>query len=962
MGNVRCLVVMALSTAVAVSGFAGEVMDLRQAVTAAGLSLSATATRLRDGSSSAKLVNGVVYAADDTGSQRVMWQTASEIENPSVTVTIPDEFEPGSRIVLREVWLYPVTYWNNAKNRMPTEYRVVGIDDGGCEYEFAHPAGLEYPGLGGNATNGEHYVTSCADGVAARIGFRQFKVEFLYSPSWAGEIPVSLMEVELKVEVLPANETMRDLYGVRNFSAMLRENGYPIKYNTSYAYLYGTNGWSKPANAFDGYTFHETAGGDVFRWMGYTKRDGGFFASIRAPEGFRPTDLFVPVGRKLWSLSYNNNEINRAPTEWRLSGTATPYDDAIWKAADETGTVAWSEIEHPTGKSWSGVSFNVRGRNTLGYSAFSGPAAGYRAFRFRPLASIATTASTKSDIDAGLAEIEIFVMPVNQKGTLSVRADRAGCDFGTGYPADGDLVTEECTVEAPEYVKDLSRLYRVTGYRIETFDYAARRWQAGEPVASRVYSYVPEEEVSARLVWELEVVGFRVYALLQDGGNERPVEYAPAYEGVPYYAPGTVLTLTARPNTNVLESAGGATNVYRSSFVRWEGDTNGLADVTSPVITFTVDGPRVLHPVYRRDWLVYLYDKANEGGSGTEWRMKDGNFDLAVVWTDNLEHGTLSSNAGAKWRVSGFGPLDLSTKIVHYTTGEEIVVKKLNLSQLGSKDALRADFTRIVLPPTLTNAVCAAFRDQTNLVEVVIDCPDLKSLGGSLFTRDTYLDRLVFKAPKLERISDNYLFFRARMNETDANDWDLRSLKTLTTGAESRFSLSENGSGFGFYGTLSLPRIETISNADFRNQQHMTNIVLGAAGGKLSQIGEHAFFSCVALVSATFGNTMNLTVASDAFDGCPNLKDIAFVTHVPPQAAMDAILINATETARANVYVSPRRSLWDGFLTEIDEASDPNPPAEAVGVYVTADGKRKAWIFYRLSPFDLRQGMILFVK
>ena len=940
-------------------------VNLYDAVTEAGASLSVSSTRLyNDGSgesgSADFLFNGIIYAPN-TGSraQRVLLLQTAE-GHPSVTVTLPADatFATGKRVVLRRVDLFPVTYSGNAKPRMPTEYKVYGIDEMGEETELLHAADLEYPDLGSSAKSNEFYSVEVPQSSAAEDGFRTFRLEFVDSPAMEGAststIVISFMEIRLQVELLDDDPVRHELYDTLNLTATLREAGYVEKSGYLNSTLVGQQNQSSSyiaANAFDGVLF--SSGADSIRWLGRIHNDDGCYAEVRVPEDFRAGDLFYLKSCRLWCLSSFDNELWRAPISWKVLGLADATSSA-WTAADDTG---WTEVSSYAGQDWSNVKYNAKGQNTMGSQPATSSADGYRAFRFRPLSTQATEAS-ETGIDFGLNEVEFFVIPVNPKGTLRVRSSVKGCDFGGGL-SDGSLITESTTVTVPEYVASGSATYKVTGYRPEVFDYGQGKWTVGDAVAARSYEYVKDADVTERIVWEVEEADVcRIAVIITDGGNET-VTVSPLKD---YYTVGEEVTVTAYPNTDVLENAAGATNWFRSAFVRWEGDTNGLADVTSPTITFTVDQGRLLTPVFRRDWLAYEYDLANDGGEGKEWRMRDGNFELRISKND-LAVGSIAGAAG--WLLSGHGSFDLDTKIVRSDTGAAVTVGTINLPQLGSDAARRADFTRVVLPKTLTKCLGHSFRDQTNLVEAVVDCPDLTQMNVCLFTRDTALRRLVLKVPKLMQIDADYTFYNAPLDETDASGWCLDSLREFKdSGNESRFSLSAYGQvqsgNHGFGGTLTLPRVERIGKSDFSAQKRMTTAVLGSEKGSLKEVGGYAFYSCAALQSLTIGCGEELSVGQNAFAGCSELKNVTFFKFVPQAAALDAILANATATARANVYVSPRRPLWDGFLQPIGE-DDPNPPEGAVGVYQTAAGDRKAWVFYKESPLDPK-GILLIVR
>lgn len=943
-----------------------EPVNLYTAVTNAGLSLIVSATRCNTGLNN--ICDGVTYAELINGStdprERVYFDAPTATENPSVTIKIPDAFEPESRIVLRRVAIYPVTYWGNAKKRMPTEYRVTGVTDAGLVHELSHPTGLEYPGLDSNGYNGQHFDTTVA-ATPIDYGHRTFKIEFLNSGAWSESVTISFMEIELYVDIIPTSGVWRDLYDGVNFSQLLRQSGYAINRGTAYDYTWEQNYWSRAATAFDGLTFdvNRAVDGDVYRWLGYMGKANGSFVAIRTPENFRPDDVFVPQSCRIWCLSYNSNELARGPQEWTLYGLADDHD-TNWKSATEEGTT-WAAIHTQTGLSWTGVTFNQEGKNTLGFHPITGSTTGYRAFRFRPTKTAAYTPGG-TGIDVGFNELEIFVTPVNKKGTLRVRTSESGYDLSEASHPDGATVKEMATVTIPEVVSSATAACRVTGYRLETYDWEAGQWVSEPFVDSRSFAYTPDPDKSQRLVWILDPSLVRIGVAYVDAGNEQPV----TVEGVDasgFCAAGTVVTLTAHPNTGDLEGANGATNVYRSAFVRWEGDTNGLADVTSPVISFAVKEARTLTPVYSRDWLVYQYDKANEGGSGTEWRMTDGNFDIALQG-DEIANGTIQNMSSTPWLKAGHGAIDFDTKVVHYTTGQEIAIKSIQLRTLKVGDVWRADFSRVVLPRTLESIKGGSFRDQTNIVEVVMDCPRLTVLADDAFTRCKALRKIVLKVPALEEITGKYAFFNAIADDTDANDWDLSALRNLKTTGASRFNLAELP-GHGFKGTLRLPRIETVGESDFSTQSAFTNLVLGSENCKLRYVGTNAFYNCANLANLTIGCKRDLVVEPGAFGGnnaTSRLRYIWFLKYVPSREAIDVLLTKNTAESwnRAVLYVSPaRRREWEGLLTPLDRSTeelDKSAPASAIGAYVTAGGVRKAWFCPRPSPHDPKGTVVLF--
>ena len=196
-----------------------EPVNLYTAVTNAGLSLTVSSTRINRAQD--KICNGVTYATLINGStdpgERVIFNKATETVNPSVTIKIPDAFESGNRIVLRRVAIYPVTYWGSAQKRMPTEYLVTGVDAAGAQHELAHPKDLANAGLGENGYDGQHFDTEIP-ATPIDYGYRTYKIEFLNSKAWTSDLPISFMEIELYVDILPQSGAWNDLYGSVNFS------------------------------------------------------------------------------------------------------------------------------------------------------------------------------------------------------------------------------------------------------------------------------------------------------------------------------------------------------------------------------------------------------------------------------------------------------------------------------------------------------------------------------------------------------------------------------------------------------------------------------------------------------------------------------------------------------------------------------------------------------------------------
>jgi len=957
-----CLKMMFVVLATATLNVSAALTNLYDAVTADGQKLAVSATRLNANANAA--FNGVTYADLSGGAdpnERVLLYAPKDGVNPSLTVKLPEGWATDRRVVLRKVRIYPVTYYSNTRGRMPTEYVVYGVDLQGAEHELLHPVGLEYPTLdnGNAAPKGTYFDVDVSDAEADRVDCRQFRIEFLNSEFFASgssTIAISMMEVEYHVEL---QETFPYVtYAPQSLSQMMRDAGYTFPLDQRPAYVLDQNSWdsNSPQRAFDGITRRPVdATGDSHRWLGKMGKSGGTWLQLTCPDDVSAGDDLLPVAGRVWCANYNGNELARAPTAFTLYGL------------DPASAAAPTAIFATNGWNWTGVDHTKAGQNTLGVFPIPTVAtsADWRTFRFQPTASaMAPTGTEGTELNVDLAEVEIFVQPVPPKGQLRVAVELDASSSDGFSHALGSLVAAAATVTAPEMVEKDGALYAVTGYRLETFDETVRAWTTTEIGAARSYAYVPDATKRRRLVWLVDSTSEYVKLDIPLTGRET-VTCSPAplvMVGRNFYLKGTEVTLTAHPCADDLTQAGGSTNLFHSAFVRWEGDTNGLTGVTAPQITFTLDGPCTLTPCFRRDWLLYRYDYVNEGGSGTEWRIKNGIFDLCVdVENDDFGHLGLMYS---RWFRSGSGELDLDTDIIHHQTGAAAALTRLCAFQLSkSHEYPRADFSRIVLPRTLEEMNGSGFRDQTNLTEVVIDCPRLVKITGPWFTRDLNLRRVTFKVPNVRTIEQDYLFYKCPMDETDASAWRLDSLTEFIASVNYQFSAGECGRGHGFAGTLTLPCITNLPSHCFNTQDRVTNFVFGSKTAAVSVIGGQAFEYDGALESLTLGCTTNLTVEVTAFRYCTALRTVTLLKHVPPRLALDRILAARSATDRATLYVSGEWAsrAWTGFVQPIDPAADPNAPAEAVGVYVTTEGLHKAWIVYRPSPLDPK-GLLIFLR
>ena len=968
------------ATLLGFSLYASKVVDLRTALTEAGKSFTLSSSEMHASCGINYLFDGAVYGVEGSGVGRALFRGISQdADKHKITSQwfsiIPDSsFEQGKSMVLRNLTIYPLSYWGKASARVPTSMDLYGIDETGNEQLIAsldklaynNPNGSDNTPLGYNAKEGQNYTFTVpykndpAECGYAFNAFRGFKIVFTGSGAMKNseDIAIGMMELALGVEIVESTIQRTPC----NLASLMRESGMAFQTESDNSLSKSKNQYSNfyAGRLFDGITYLIGLNPDR-RWLACMNKYGGAWGQLMTPDSFMSDYVFVPVALRMYALNNGANEKRRSPTEWKLFAhqDGSPADDAVWTEVMHTTDTSWKD-KFQVGE-WAGV------QNMSPIYPIEPCSRGYRSFRFQPLNSLAKEAGEKN-IDVGLNELEIYVNYVNKPGTLEVMFPRTGF-YDNGFShAQGTIVNAAANISAPEYAaSDKGSLSRVTGYHVETYDYAAGKWAIGETVARRSFDYTPEPEKSQRLVWHIDCnASFGGIILRSDGGNEAPPVLSPApletINGAYIYELGTEITISASPNNDNLAAGNSGTNSFHSVFVRWDGNLGEGIDATQSTLRLTLTDGLSLMPVYRRDWLLYEYDTANEGGSGTEYRIKNGLFEFRVKLNDSAKKEMRIDDGTQGWYVSGKGGADFSTSIYGSNSGDKWKLVRINGASLAVDINNPTNiFTEIVLPRELRAVDATPFRDQIALAALTIDCPSLTNISGNAFTRDSALSKVVWKAPRLQRLANHYTFFKCPFHDTDASEWELDSLENIGVSAFDNGELASLAVS-GFSGTLTLPSVETIGSNAFMQQRRVTNYVFGIANHKLATIGANAFAYNTALQSVTFAFTMGATVAADAFSAAGKLNTVVLPYEVPNQSSMDAILLNNTVSSRAVIKVSRFHIPGDWtFLTPVDKELDAGAPEGTVGIYVTADGERKGYIQYYKSPFD-KPGMMIICR
>ncbi len=689
-------------------------------------------------------------------------------------------------------------------------------------------------------------------------------------------------------------------------------------------------------------------------------------ARVRIPEKVlnAGNEFFITKYRP-YSLSLAGNEMKRCPTAWTLQVT------------NATSNGEYVEIDAQTNVSWEATTYNKEYHNYLEFNLekpvqFSAlqlilqDSAAYQAHKDSTL-----TVGNGNNLDIGMMEFEVFVGVANPRGTLRVMTVLENIDPAGFSHQRGALLNESTTITAPQYRLVDGVRYLCLGYKLETFNETSCTWIGKEIVNELSYDYTPDATTRERLTWVYDLTRPLAEVTFQSEGNETVTVNVAGTDGSFYYV-GDTLTITAVDNTDDLANANGETNRFHSTFVRWVGDLDGLdVDPTSTTISFTVDRPRKLTPLFTRDWLYYKTDD--------EWRIKNGNWDLGVY---EIASGSSTLALRSFAYRSGTGALDFSTPIYHYQTGKNLTMTRVDEKAmvLRSNDYMpSAQITELILPTELTSIGKMAFRstgdlrnnpERFTLTNLVVNCPNLTKIASMAFTRQYNLHKAQLKIPNCTTFEEQYTFYAASFKDTNFEEWDLSGLTSICPSVFQH----DNGNGVGdaalhSSGVLKMPALAgTIPTNAFWQARQASGYEFGTVKGQISKIEAQAFGKNAA-TNFVFGSLPTLTVDASAFSEKDPIANLTFVNYPPDDPAqLDNILVCNNAEAMANVHVSKLRDNWRSYVTPVDQIADEAIKAEALargayGAYKSQGGAGvwKAFVFAQSMPLDPK-GTIVIVR
>ena len=464
------------------------------------------------------------------------------------------------------------------------------------------------------------------------------------------------------------------------------------------------------------------------------------------------------------------------------------------------------------------------------------------------------------------------------------------------------------------------------------------------------------------------------------------VEVSPAPDADGRYAPGTRVTLTAKPNT------------AKGRFVRWRGTVPEEREEEAS-LTLVLDRDLDLTAQFAHDWTFTPMDPEKGFVAGGGY-ISNQVWKLAVTVTDaakgEIQYGRWTT--GSAWTDFGEGMLDLNGRVLWtdetgntrelavtgYTAdvfkgpGQTVTVKVEGKDQQVYQEYIpAARYPRaLVLRENLDAPLAQVFRYLGSggpVTNLVFECPTM--------TANPYTDGFCgyamragrLRTPRITRVPNAYTW---SLGDVDVSDWRLDAITDVVGELPGTWGVYRGmfAGGQTFTGTLHLPALATVQTNAFRAASKMEAIELGS-NTVVTSIGTQAFKGCSSLVRIQLRAGRNLTVGEDAFEGTAALKVLEFTFEAPEDpTAVDNMLAGATEEVAASadppvIYASRAMGWTREKIARIQQPTEAElaarPPwvanAPIVGVWQTASGVRKAWVVHAPSKDDPR-GTYLFLR
>lgn len=433
---------------------------------------------------------------------------------------------------------------------------------------------------------------------------------------------------------------------------------------------------------------------------------------------------------------------------------------------------------------------------------------------------------------------------------------------------------------------------------------------------------------------------------------------------IPASATGGMVTLTATSTGD------------NCSFARWicGGPITEANNTQNPITLSFADAARVVGAAFRHDW---VYDAETAAISDGVWTLhayvadaaahtlgvglhqKSGTYD-GVAWNPDD-----ASKRGHAFTGLGDGRLDL-TGVVRGTDGTEWTVSEFGEFAMAAKDYA----TEFIAPECVTTLGRQLFNN-ARLETAVVESKTLTNFGGWAFAFNR-IRTAVLRAPNVAELPEMLFAGNSSattadegwgenpLDLTDANEWDLGGVVRAS-------GMRTFPRWCKLNGTLSLTNCSAVTAqgnfpyAFLEGAQNLTNVVLGTGCETLS-VASNAFRNA-RIAAVELGGCTGLAVGENAFAGCTELASARFFGAAPAAETVDRVLagvsVPSDGTKDCTIW-APRSLGWERLALPLADGETPNATVGLMGVYATAAGERKAWIFHASSPWEPKGTLVVF--
>ena len=436
------------------------------------------------------------------------------------------------------------------------------------------------------------------------------------------------------------------------------------------------------------------------------------------------------------------------------------------------------------------------------------------------------------------------------------------------------------------------------------------------------------------------------------------------------YTPGTVVTLTARPNAT-------------GTFKKWYGDIprTNLAMRTSATISFTITNDVWLYARFVHPWTLASDKKTASNGNFTI------NCSVVNESARTLKVGTESWGGFYASSDTGSGILDLGGPI--YLQGDATPWRFVSIAG-GAKTWIAklvgpGNASGLITPGTIVNngpnnqfLHGGGTSGGQSYRMLIIDEPDMPwpYWAGWAGCNNMYLTRLIIEAPKFQAFTGDGCLWSMPLTDTKFDWWDLSGLTSIGKISLRGYSASAGDGSYGgsakapASGNLELPSMRGLAETSLDSLANVEGLSLGGKdkATTVTNICANAFAGDNALRRLTLHASADITVGATPFSSGQTPTVIVFTGPAPTSDTALANLlarVTAAETKPVRIYASVLQEGWE-TAPYIDHSPTAEERAEApgervIGVYRggAAAPQGKALVIYRKSRFDAPATIII---